>query len=142
MKFVYVPAICFVLFGCGSSGAAVECPVVEQEYVIRIDDANKRIFVLIADAKMQKILEMRELIHTLDSYVRHCQTRWTSNWSASFFQSRETAGYKHDPNIAPYLSDGSWAKSYIGEYSARTGILVHYPMQPDKRYETTVEHKE
>ena len=135
-----ITLVCYaLLFGCGSSTAAIDCSEYEAERIARIDQSNQRIFVTAGADDIEDTSKVRKLLQDLGAYVGACQEDWTADWSVSVFSENKMVGYKDEPELREYVMDRSWEKAYLAEFSADTGVLTRYPAIPDKRDEVGIE---
>ena len=131
--------VCYaLLFGCGSSTAAIDCSEFASERIARIDQSNERIFVVASADDVEDTEKVRLLLQSIGSYVRACQQDWAADWSVSVFSENKMVGYKDEPALREYVMDRSWEKAYLAEFSADTGVLTRYPAVPDERDEVSI----
>ena len=127
------------LSGCYGTESQAECQPNIGLTVVRIDDKNERLFLEITqdDASDTEVVE--ELLQQAKLFVETCKVGWSEDWAVSLFSDAARAGYKDDADILKYVKDGSWEKSYLGEYDNRSHTLILYPMDQLNRFEKNLE---
>jgi len=98
--------------------------LVGQDDFVRMDEQNKRFFIIRSrlDIEATWIL-VKKNQQFLDRYFQD----WSHRWALSIFSNRKFAGYKDNPALLPFVQSGEWARGYLAEYDAATGILTLDP---------------
>lgn len=104
--------------------------------VVRFVDGNERVFAVGQPAQFESHRGAVAYLSRIAEALKKERPTWSGGWKLSVFTDSKLAVYKDDAPPAA-LMDGSWALSYIAEYTARDGKLVIFPTDP-KRMKTRV----
>lgn len=118
---------------CASAATDTRCDARDDLAIVRVDERNRRLFVSAGAERIASRDSAGRLVAAASDYVGTCQAAWGSDWNLSVFSEAKYAGYKSDPGIAQYLTDGSWAAAYLAEYRAVENQLIRFPVIPERR---------
>ena len=105
------------------------CKSDDSAKIVRIDDRNERIFVIVRVDQINTTAKAQKVLLTLQGSLRQCRTDWGKDWAVSFFSDPKYAGYKSDDNMAAFVANGRWAKAYLAEYERLTQRLILNPAE-------------
>jgi hypothetical protein len=108
------------------------CKSDDSARIVRIDDRNERIFVIVQETQINTTAKARKLLLPLQASLKQCRPGWERTWAVSFFSDAKYAGYKSDENVAALVANGAWAKAYLGEYERLTQRLILNPAQHER----------
>lgn len=108
------------------------CKSDDSAKIVRIDDRNERIFVVVHADQINTSAKARKLLLSLQASLKQCRPDWGKTWAVSFFSDAKYAGYKSDENVAALVANGSWANAYLGEYERQTQRLILNPAQRER----------
>ena len=108
------------------------CKSDDSAKIVRIDDRNERIFVIVHADQINTTVKARKVLLSLQASLKQCRTGWGNTWSVSFFSDAKYAGYKHEDSVAALVANGSWARAYLGEYERQTGKLIMNPAERER----------
>ena len=100
--------------------------------IVRIDDRNERVFVVVKIDQINTTAKARKLLFPLQASLKQCRSNWGRTWAVSFFSDAKYAGYKSDDNLAALVANGSWARAYLGEYERQTQRLILNPAERER----------
>ena len=122
----------------GGAEPARGCPIPDDLEVVRVDDRNRRLFVIATAREVETRRLVERTLARSAGYIGSCHPDWADRWSVTLMAERRFAGYKTEPEILPYVKDGSWSKGYLAEYDRRRSILVRFPLIPARRVELEI----
>jgi hypothetical protein len=108
------------------------CKSDESAKIVRIDDRNERVFIIVKIEQINTTVKARKLLFPLQASLKQCRPNWGRTWAVSFFSDAKYAGYKSDDNMAALVANGSWAKAYLGEYERQTQRLILNPAERER----------
>jgi hypothetical protein len=108
------------------------CKSDDSAKIVRIDDRNERVFVIVKTDQINTTAKARKLLFPLQASLKQCRPNWGRTWAVSFFSDAKYAGYKSDDNLAALVANGSWAKAYLGEYERQTQRLILNPAERER----------
>ncbi len=108
------------------------CKSDDSAKIVRIDDRNERVFVVVKIDQINTTAKARKLLFPLQASLKQCRSNWGRTWAVSFFSDAKYAGYKSDDNLASLVANGSWAKAYLGEYERQTQRLILNPAERER----------
>jgi hypothetical protein len=108
------------------------CKSDDSAKIVRIDDRNERVFVIVKTDQINTTAKARKLLFPLQASLKQCRPNWGRTWAVSFFSDAKYAGYKSDENLAALVANGSWAKAYLGEYERQTQKLILNPAERER----------
>jgi len=108
------------------------CKSDDSAKIVRIDDRNERVFVIVKIDQINTTAKARKLLFPLQASLKQCRPNWGRTWAVSFFSDAKYAGYKSDDNLAALVANGSWAKAYLGEYERQTQRLILNPAERER----------
>ena len=108
------------------------CKSDDSAKIVRIDDRNERIFVVVQEGQINTSAKARKLLLTLQVSLKQCRPDWGRAWAVSFFSDPKYAGYKSDENMAALVANGSWAKAFLAEYERQTQRLILNPAERER----------
>jgi hypothetical protein len=108
------------------------CKSDDSAKIVRIDDRNERVFVIVKTDQINTTAKARKLLFPLQASLKQCRPNWGRTWAVSFFSDAKYAGYKSDENLAALVANGSWAKAYLGEYERQTQRLILNPAERER----------
>jgi hypothetical protein len=126
VKAIFV-LLLFAFAQSGWSEAGPACSGPPSARIIRIDDAQKRVFVNTTLRQINSAERAKKIIRSLESSIRECRPTWGQLWSASFFTDPRFAGYKDEPKLQAYVVRGEWSNAYVGEYDRSSKTLTVMP---------------
>jgi hypothetical protein len=95
--------------------------------VARFDDGQRRIFVVGTSQEISTPGKAGRVVRKLSKLVHECRPNWNSTWVVSFFTDAKFVGYKDDPSLRTFVTDGSWSRAYIAEYDRHSGTMNLMP---------------
>ncbi len=108
------------------------CKSDDSAKIVRIDDRNERIFVIVQVSQIDTVARARKVLLSLQSSLKQCRPGWGNTWAVSFFSNAKYAGYKSDDNMAAFVANGSWSKAYLAEYERETQRLIMNPAERER----------
>ncbi|PYT79277.1 MAG: hypothetical protein DMG40_17360 [Acidobacteria bacterium] len=108
------------------------CKSDDSAKIVRIDDRNERIFVIVRVDQINTVSKARKVLLPLQASLKQCRPGWGKTWSVSFFSDAKYAGYKYEDNVAALVANGSWSKAYLGEYERQTQRLIMNPAERER----------
>ena len=105
----------------------------DEPAIVRVDSSSHRVFIVRQPFVGGASRTTRSYLNRLSAVVTGAHPDWGAEWSASFFTSRQLAGYKDEPDIVPYVMSREWSKGYVAEYTNQERLLVLYPLVPERR---------
>jgi hypothetical protein len=121
-----VAALGLVASACGQQ-QDVTCLNSTQVRIVRVDDTQKRVFVITDLRQIGTAEQARDVLQELEDVLRKCRPSWEGSWSASFFKDAKFAGYKDEPQLQTFVADGSWTEAYVGEYERTSRTMTLMP---------------
>jgi hypothetical protein len=97
--------------------------------IVRYDERNSRIFVVCPTVTEMNTTEMSRLVTEI--FVRLDGP--PDEYFISFFGRADMVGYKTDSELHEHVSNGEWAKAYLGEYYTHSHEITLWPALPKKR---------
>jgi hypothetical protein len=108
------------------------CKSDDSAKIVRIDDRNERIFVIVHIDQIDTVAKARKVLLSLQQSLKQCRPGWGKAWAVSFFSDAKYAGYKSDDNVAAFVANGSWSQAYLAEYERQTQRLVMNPAERER----------
>jgi len=105
------------------------CKSDDSAKIVRIDDRNERIFVIVRVDQINTTAKAQKVLLTLQGSLKQCRADWGREWAVSFFSDAKYAGYKSDDNMAVFVANGRWSKAYLAEYERLTQRLILNPAE-------------
>ena len=132
----YWAAFALALLSAGTVAAQTapeqSCKSDDSAKIVRIDDRNERVFVVVKIDQINTTAKARKLLFPLQASLKQCRPNWGRTWAVSFFSDAKYAGYKSDDNLAALVANGSWARAYLGEYERQTQRLILNPAERER----------
>jgi len=130
VTFLLILTLAEVAFGQAPSDG--NCNSTDAPKIVKVDDRAKRVFVEARLDEINTTTKAKKILISVAKSLKQCRPSWDNSWSASFFSDRKYAGYKHDSEMEPFVQDGSWFRSYVGEYERQTEKLTLNPTESKK----------
>jgi hypothetical protein len=130
--FAFLLILSLAALAFGQTPSNETCNSTDASKIVRTDDRAERVFVEARLEQINTLAKAQKVLISVEKSLKKCRPNWSNSWSASFFSDRKYAGYKHDSQMEPFVEDGSWFRSYVGEYDRKTEKLTLNPTDPKK----------